>query len=79
MPRTSNVVAEGSVWGSVSPGRLAASLFRESGTDARFSLESRHFDGLGLLSYLPLDRRCVAKAAWEEFRAGARGKHFEVS
>ena len=36
--------------------QIPASLFRESGTDARFSLESRPFDGLCLLSYLPLDQ-----------------------
>ncbi len=39
--------------------QIPAYLFRESGTDARFSLETRHFDGLGSLSRLPLDRRCV--------------------
>src|SRR4051794_25962069 len=49
------------VWRGVSLGvsfsRQIPALFgRKSGTDALFSLESRHFDGLGPLSRLPLDQ-----------------------
>jgi hypothetical protein len=60
--------------------QIPASLFRESGMDARFSLESRHFDGLGPLSQVSLDGRCVTKGSLEDlFQAGSRSKQFEVS
>jgi hypothetical protein len=49
------VAAWGSVWVSF-PRQTPASVFSESGTDARISLESRHFDGLAPLSSLPLDQ-----------------------